>query len=144
MALTSERGSYVPLAWTCRRQTCVSTSTPEAETISLMNCLKGLTLPAMSLLRNVFDDDVIKARIFEDNSACEIIAKKGTSPALAHMPRTHRISVSWIAELLRHNEVDVATCPTAEMIADIMTKSYPKSKWQQMLSLVRIGPDSVE
>ncbi len=103
--------------------------------------LKGLTLPALSLLRNIFGDDIIVARVFEDNSACEIIAKKGTSPALAHMPRTHRISVSWISELLRHNSVQVVTCASSAMVADVMTKSYSRAKWPAMLDLIRVGPN---
>ena len=118
----------------------MSTSTPESETVSLMACLKSLVLPALSLLHNIFKDDVIVARVFEDNNACETIVKKGTSPALGHMTRTHRVSVSWLAELLRHNEVTVVTCPTTEMVADIMTKSYPKIKWAPMLKLIQVGP----
>ena len=69
-----------------------------------------------------------------------MIAKKGTSAALAHMPSTHRVSVCWISEVLRHNEIEVVTCPTAEMLGDIMTKSFPRTKWASMLSLIRVGP----
>ena len=105
-----------------------------------MACLKSLVLPALSLLHNIFKEDVIVARIFEDNNACSIITKKGTSAALARMPRTHRVSVSWISEVLKHNDVDVVECSTNDMIGDIMTKSYPKSKWPAMLQLVRVGP----
>jgi hypothetical protein len=106
-----------------------------------MACLKSLVLPAQSLLHNIFKKDVIRARIFEDNNACSIITKKGTSAALAHMPRTHRLSVSWISEVLKHNEVDVVECSTNDMLGDVMTKSYPRAKWPAMLQLIRVGPD---
>jgi hypothetical protein len=105
-----------------------------------MACLKSLVLPALSLLHNIFKEDVIAARIFEDNSACQVITKKGTSAALAHMPRTHRVSVCWISEILRHNEVEVVECSTNDMLGDIMTKSYSRAKWPAMLQLIRVGP----
>ena len=38
--------------------------------------------------------------IFEDNEATIAMLVKGRSPSMAHAPRTHRVDLDWIFELI--------------------------------------------
>jgi hypothetical protein len=86
------------------------------------------------------------ATLYEDNSTCSTIIDRGHSSALLHLDRTHRVSLSWIAEVLQSKDISIVQTPSENMIADAFTKSFSPNKWAHALSLlsmkVLIGADS--
>ena len=74
-----------PLAWVSKRQTSTSRSTTEAEVISLAH---SEWLPSLQLWERLLDRPV-KLRVKEDNQATIKVVKKGFSPKLRHIQRTH-------------------------------------------------------
>jgi hypothetical protein len=134
VGLIGPGGSKLPLAWHSRRQTCTSHSTPEAECVAVNCALRTLGLPLMSLMS--FFDKRIGASLYEDNTTCATIVDRGHSAALIHMDRTHRVSLSWVAEVLQSQSITIIPTPSENMIADAFTKSFSPNKWQHILDLL--------
>ena len=74
---------------------------------------------------------------FQQTSATVIHQDNQSTIALAHNPinhgRTKHIDVihHYIQELIENEEIQLTYCPTASMIADIMTKALPRQKFEQ-------------
>ena len=82
-----------------------------------------------------------KCWIMEDNEACIATCLKGRSPKMAHINRTHRVSVDWLFLLTR---TDPGIClryvNTKSQLADIMTKgSFTAQTWQDLCQLTQVG-----
>ena len=66
-----------------------------------------------------------KLIIMEDNEAVIQMTKKGRSPNMRHVSRTHRVSLDWLWERLdphRNEGISLKWVDTLNQIADIMTK----------------------
>ena len=85
--------SFFPLAWVSKRQTSVSRSTTESEVVSLAHSLYQEGLPALSLWSLMLGRDDLELVIQEDNQATILVVKKGYSPKLRHISRTHKINL---------------------------------------------------
>ena len=71
------------------------------------------------------------------------IVKKCRSVALRHLPRTHRIDVTWLFEVCGAPEVQMRHVGTDSQIADLMTKAFTSvEKWNGLLAIAQIlsGP----
>ena len=64
------------------------------------------------------------------------IVKKGFSSKLAHLPRTHKISVAWTAEAAAQEFVKLLHCPTAEQKGDLFTKALDGIKHHEALDSI--------
>ena len=80
----------------------------------------------------------IKLSIQEDNEATIKIARKGFSPKLRSLTRTHRVNIGAIHEEITKDDVDLAHCPTDKQIADVFTKAIDPQKWRHALDLLHI------
>eukprot|EP00959_Pyramimonas_sp_CCMP1952_P263310 5506151-Pyramimonas_sp.AAC.1 len=60
----------------------------------------------------------------EDNQAVAKVCKAGGSQKLMHLPRTHRVDASAVAEQFARGTVDLAYCPTHDQAADIGAKRF--------------------
>ena len=68
--------------------------------------------------------------------------KKGFSPKMRHMGRTHRVNLRWIHEVTNMPGVSVVYCDTNDMAADIFTKTFPNAKvetWLRAILMLGIG-----
>ena len=92
--------SFFPLAWLSTRQTSVSRSTTESEIVSLAHSLYQEGLPALSLWSELLGRHDLELVIHEDNQATILVAKKGYSPKLRHISRTHKVNLGCISEQL--------------------------------------------
>ena len=92
--------SFFPLAWLSKRQTSVSRSTTESEIVSLTHSLYQEGLPALSLWAELLGRQDLELVIHEDNQATILVAKKGYSPKLRHISRTHKVNLGCISEQL--------------------------------------------
>ena len=83
--------------------------------------------------------------VAEDNEAVIKIIKKCRSVALRHLPRTHRIDVTWLFEVCGAEEVKLRHVGTDEQVADLMTKAFTSpEKWRSLLEIAQIVPGVVE
>ena len=69
---------------------------------------------------------------------------KGRSPALGHVPRTHRVDLDWLFERCQYDPaIMIRFVPTKDQLADMLTKgSFAALQWQQQLKLWEIGQSS--
>ena len=123
--------SWVALDWSSKRQTATSTSTSEAETISLCKLAKDSVMPLQSLWSAILGRDV-RARYFEDNTATVSIIKTGCSVALRHLAKHHRISLSFAHEATgEDNDSSIECIPTAQQKGDILTKPLARPAFER-------------
>jgi hypothetical protein len=81
--------------------------------------------------------------IAEDNEAVIQIVKKCRSVALRHLPRTHRIDVSWLFEVCAAPEIKLLHVGTKSQVADVLTKAFTNVEtWHHLLRIAKIveGP----
>ena len=129
--------SFFPLAWLSKRQTSVSRSTTESETVSLAHSLHQEGLPALSLWAELLGRQDLELVIHEDNQATILVAKKGHSLKLRHISRTHKVNLGCISEQLAEgSHISIQYVDTAEQAADIFTKALPPQKWDNALKLL--------
>ena len=128
-----------PLAWVSKRQTSVSRSTTESEIVSLAHSLFQEGLPALSLWERLLGRTDVQLVIHEDNQATILVAKKGYSPKLRHIARTHKVNLGSISEQLEEGTgVEIEYVDTAEQAADIFTKALVPQKWDRAIKLLGI------
>ena len=92
-------------------------------------------LPALQLWQKILDYP-IRLVIHEDNQATILVAKKGYSPKLRHIARTHKVNLGSIAEVLEEDDVEIEYVDTNLQAADIFTKALPPQKWDNALKLL--------
>ena len=131
--------TFFPLAWVSKRQTSVSRSTTESEIVSLAHSLFQEGLPALSLWERLLGRTSVQLVIHEDNQATILVAKKGYSPKLRHIARTHKVNLGSISEQLEEGTgVEIEYVDTAEQAADIFTKALVPQKWDRAIKLLGI------
>ena len=119
--------TFFPLAWVSKRQTSTSRSTTESEVVSLAHSLYQEGLPSLQLWDMLLGRSVA-LRVMEDNQATILVVRKGYSPKLRHITRTHKIYLSGHAEVFREDSATLEYCQTDKQAADIFTKSLPPQK----------------
>ena len=139
LALTGP-SSFFPLAWISKRQTSTSRSTTESEVVSLAYSLYQEGLPALQLWELLLARSVT-LRVHEDNQATILVVKKGYSPKLRHITRTHKVNLSCLSEIFRDDSAEIEYIHTDDQAADIFTKALPPHKWAAALILLGIRTD---
>lgn len=104
--------------WSCRKQTCVSLSSTEAEFVSLSEACKEAIW-----LRSLLSDMMLKqcqpTTIFEDNqSVLRMIKDEKLSNRTKHIDT----KIYFVKDYVKKNQIVCTYCPTETMIADMMTK----------------------
>ena len=77
----------------------------------------------------------------EDNQAMILVVRKGYSPKLRHITRTHKVNLSGLSEVFRDDSATVEYCQTDKQAADMFTKSWAPQKWAAALRLLGIRVD---
>ena len=119
--------TFFPLAWVSKRQTSTSRSTTESEVVSLAYSLYQEGLPALQLWEKLLGRTVT-LRVLEDNQATILVIRKGYSPKLRHITRTHKVNLSGLSEVFRDDSAELEYCKTDVQAADIFTKALPASE----------------
>ena len=112
-----------PIAVVSKRQGCVSKSTPEAEIVALDHALRNTGLPSLQVWNRVLAPNS-RLVVHEDNDVCIRIVRSGKNQTMRALSRTHGISVAWVHERYLAHDFDLQYTPSAEMAADIFTKSF--------------------
>ena len=75
--------------------------------------------------------------VFEDNTSTISVLEKGSSQKLAHLTRTHRVNLHWLAEVVASQGVHVGHIGTDDQAGDIFTKAFTDPiKWDTLTKLV--------
>ena len=81
--------------------------------------------------------------IAEDNEAVIKILLKGRTSALRHLPRTHKINLDWLVEVIRSEQIRIRYCRTTAQLADMMTKHFTKPEaWAELLFICQVHMSS--
>ena len=83
--------------------------------------------------------DDLELVIHEDNQATILVVKKGYSPKLRHISRTHKVNLGCISEQSAPGSgISIQYVDTNQQAQDIFTKALPPQKWGSALKLLGI------
>ena len=105
-------------AWVSKRQTSTSRSTTESEVISLAYSLYQEGIPSLQLWELLLQRSV-KLRVMEDNQATILVVRKGYSPKLRHMSRTHKVNLSCLSEVFADDGVTIEYVDAKKQAAEV-------------------------
>ena len=130
--------SCFPIAGVSKRQTCVSHSTPEAEMVSMSHALRHCGLPCLDLWHALLPHKPGLV-VHEDNQAMIKVVETGRNPTMRYIGRTHGVSVAWLHERFKGEDINLAYEVSSRMCADIYTKAFTgKGKWTLARWLISI------
>ena len=109
-----------------------ATSTPEAEYIALAHGLKKTLWTYQTLLTMGLQIE-LPITVLEDNQACIHIADNPISQR-----RTRHIDIRYhfVRDYIEDGTIQVKYCPSAQMLADIMTKIMHRPIFQRLRSKI--------
>ncbi len=130
--------TYFPLGFISKKQTAVSTSTPEAELVAAFVALKQEGIPAMDLWELILGR-VPVVTMWEDNQAAARMFGTGKAPQLRHVKRMQGVSIAWLHDALESHIFELRDCHTDRQAADIFTKQFSsKERWDKACKLIGI------
>lgn len=125
-----------PIHWNSSKQATVTTSSTEAELLSLSNATKELIWMHRLFLGIEFNPDQ-EIEIFNDNmQTIRLLTKE--DPIIKTKLKHVDIYQHWLRERVQLKEIKVSYVNTNNMIADGMTKSLGKQKHSKFLGLLNL------
>ena len=76
----------------------------------------------------------------EDNQATILVVRKGYSPKLRHITRTHKVNLASLAEQFEDENILLSYVSTDKQAADVFTKALEPQKWGAALEMLNIFP----
>ena len=119
--------TFFPITGRYCKQTAVSHSTPEAELIAADFAVRVEGIPCLDLWDTLLGKKN-SLRFEEDNDATFKIIKKGRSPALGHVKRTHGVCLRWLFDICATPDVAIQYCRSEYQSADIFTKNFTDAR----------------
>ena len=138
IVVMDDEGTFFPLFWSSKRQSCVSRSTTEAEIVSASTLVFEEGLPMNTVLQMVLKETV-QTILQEDNQAVLVILRTGYSQKLRALNRTHKISVAALSDAIQARDITPTSTPSEDQLADIFTKAMVRPSFLAMRK--RIGVD---
>ena len=83
-------------------------------------------------------EEAVKLECMQDNQATILVVKKGYSPKLRHVARTHKVNLGSLYEVFESDDVSIQYIVTDKQAADIFTKALPPHKWEAALRMIGI------
>lgn len=129
------------IGWRANKQDTVTTSTTEAELLALAQAAKETLFISRLLteLSVLFDD---KSIIIECDNKQTINLVNAEIATLKTQLRHVDIHNHWLRQEVERGSIKVEYTPSAEMIADGLTKALPKPKWAAFLK--QIGLEDIQ
>lgn len=112
------------VSWSSKRQEIVSLSTTESEYVAATHTAKE-ALWLRSLIGELFQPFIEPTTLFSDNQSAIALTKDHQYHA-----RTKHIDIRFhfIRWVVENGKIRLIYCPTADMIADTLTKALPSPK----------------
>ena len=116
------------ISWACRKQSCVSLSSTEAEYIALAEtCQEVVWLRDISKEFSIWNENSITINV--DNQSCmKMVGRKKFSNRTKHVDTKFH----FISDLKEKNYISLKYCPTDINIADMLTKPLQSVKLSQL------------
>ena len=134
-----------PLSGQSKRSGCTSLSTTEAELMAGALALKSAGVPILDVVRimklaaNLRGNSSTVLRFHVDNQAMAAVIRSGRNPTMRHLSRTHGISISWLHEQCREDDIEMRYITTTLMAADIYTKAFQDAvKWNNLCEQINL------
>jgi len=122
----TEKGPVV--SWKSKKQPTVALSTYEAEYMALAATTQECLYLIKLLNRMDSECKYVPVKIFEDNQGAIALSKNHVNrQRCKHVD----ISFHFVRSALNDGNITIEYCPTAEMVADVMTKPATKFKLEQ-------------
>jgi hypothetical protein len=137
--LTCPRGTIYPLMFSSKRQSATSSSTTEAETISLGHLLFQHVLPLETLWEQLLDREV-RCTVKEDNESCIRVALAGYSQSMRHIAKHHRLAIGTVHECITASNRQIDHINTKRQRADPLTKGLGPTDMVLARSLMGVFP----
>ena len=125
----------VCISWLCKRQTCVTLSSAEAESVALTMALRRMAMP--SRLQGLLPESTMTVVECDAEAVVKLMGSGGVSRALEHLRHTAGINTAWAAEVLNSPEFTLKQVPTGEQLADAFTKGLSRPAFE--IARVRLG-----
>lgn len=106
------------ISWACRKQTCVSLSSCEAEYIALCEASQEM-IWLRKLLNEMHATQHEPTILFEDNQSC---IKSVENSKFSNRTKHIDTKIHFVHGIGETKELKVIYCPTSEMVADLLTK----------------------
>ena len=115
------------VSWRSKKQPIVALSSTEAEYIAWCAAAQE-TIWLRNLLKNIGFLQTGATTLYEDNQGAIALSKNPKDH-----PRTKHIDVKYhyVRETIENKSIDLLYCPTADMLADVMTKGLPKHSFEK-------------
>ena len=125
-----------PVSWLSKKQPLVSLSTSEAEYVAL-----SMATQEAVWLRRLFADLQASLTeptlVMEDNQGTIAMAKNPVS----HVRTKHiDIRYHYVREAVQDCLISLSYCPTAQMIADLLTKPIPRERFETLRRSMGLEP----
>jgi hypothetical protein len=126
------------ISWSCKKQGSVALSTTEAEYMALVQAAKE-SIWLQRLLKELGREAENTKTIYEDNQGAIALANNPEYHA-----RTKHIDIQYhfVRECVENGDIELEYCPTADMIADALTKALPKERHWMLVE--RMGMKQME
>ena len=108
----------------------MATSTVEAEYMSLASTSQEIMF-LRQLLQELQQPQTTPTVIHEDNNAAIVMA---TNPITSAATRHIDIKLHFVRDLVQRQLVRLVYCPTADMLADALTKPLPRPQFEALTS----------
>jgi len=127
-----------PVLWKSAKQTCIATSTMEAEYVALASCVKEV-LWVRQLLKELRLEDLLGgATVIKCDNQAAITC------AIDQVPKSKSRHIDIRYHLVRsaveEGHVAIVYVSSQENLADILTKPLPRPRHQEMTMALRLQP----
>lgn len=114
------------ISWKSRKQSTVALSTCEAEYMALAAATQE-SMYLVQLLRGVDSREHVPVKIYEDNQGAIALSK---NPVCTQRSKHIDIKFHFVRSAHTEGKISIEYCPTENMIADVLTKSVTKVKFE--------------
>ena len=136
-----EHNGGCPVFVKCKKQTCRSRSSAEAELVCVSDCGSQIIWAREFMIaQGIKEIEENSTLIFEDNEACIDLLEAGRPKG--EMTRHLRMRLFWLKEHLDNQALRMAHLPTEQMRADLMTKSVTGKQFESLFRTI-VNPPAV-
>ena len=133
-------GHTFPLSWGLSQQTSTASATAESETIAFSHAARREALPIQMLLQGALNSPVQIVCMIDNMQTIQVVTK-GYSKKLRHLPRTQRICLGVLHEMISDPDMRMCMehCPTLQQKADIFIKTLAAAKFAEARAMIGIA-----
>ena len=137
VALTRVFGTFLLLDWCSRLQNKVAKSTGEAEITAINDLLCRAYLNLIYVFEYCFD--LGKKRLHSDSAAAIGAVRNGVSATMRYIRKHQRVSIAFLHDAVKNNEVEIVKAETNSHFVDSLTKPLSREKFESFRNKMHVG-----